>query len=382
MIAAPDPARRLRIFVYANVERDEAGGAQAVVRSLGDYLRARGHRVSLGWNSATGAGPSDSGEWAEHFPVRAGQRRWLHLPTALRLLTRLLRERPDVVNIHFASAAARYFQLFAPWLGYRTVLTCHGSDILRPLPQDVPHLPVILAGADAVTAVSQDISARIGELRSEVPVSVIANGVDTEFWHPAPRHQPTTGCTEGLIVAVGRLERVKGFDLLIDALARLNASGTEARLTLIGEGSERAALEQQARAMQVAQRVEFAGRLPREAVRARLHDADVFVLSSRSEGTPLALLEAMATGTACVAASVGGVPASAGTAARLVPPNDPAALDAAIAELLADPQARNEIAKAARDRALAFDVGETHRTYEALMLGLLVKRGAGNSAHV
>jgi glycosyltransferase involved in cell wall biosynthesis len=382
MTAAPNPGRRLRILVYANVERDEAGGAQAVVRSLCDHFHAAGHRVSLGWNSATGEGERDGDEWVEHFAVRVGQQRWLHLPAALRLLTRLLRERPDVVNIHFASAAARYFQLFAPWLGFRTGLTCHGSDVLRPLPQDVPHLPAILAGADAVTAVSQDIAARIGELADGTLVTVIANGVDTGFWHPSPQAAIATRCAMGRIVAVGRLERVKGFDLLIDALARLQAEGIEARLTLIGEGAERAALEQQARTAQVADRVEFAGRLPRESVRARLQDADLFVLSSRSEGTPLALLEAMATGTACIAASVGGVPASAGNAARLVASDDPAALSSAIAELLADRQARYGIANAARDRALAFDVGRTHRAYEAIMLGLTGMRRPGSSAQV
>ncbi|MEQ5787967.1 glycosyltransferase family 4 protein [Erythrobacter sp. NFXS35] len=382
MASASDSARRLRILVYANVERDEAGGAQAVVRSLCDHLCARGHRVSLGWNSATGTGKRDTGEWVQHFPVRAGQKRWLHLPTALRLLARLLRERPEVVNIHFASAAARYFQLFAPWLRFRTVLTCHGSDVLRPLRQDEPHLPAILAGADVVTAVSQDIAARIGAVRRGVSVAVIANGIDTDFWHPAMQTRPAKGSVTGRIVAVGRLERVKGFDLLIDALARLRTEGIEARLTLIGEGAERAALEQQVRAAQVADRVEFAGRLPREAVRARLQCADLFVLSSRSEGTPLALLEAMATGTACIATSVGGVPASAGTAVRLVAPENPAALSAAIAELLADRQARHAVANAARQRALAFDVGATHRAYEAIMLGLPAMQGTGSSAHV
>lgn len=371
--------QRLRILIYANVERDEAGGAQAVVRSLCDHLSARGHQVSLGWNSASGSARFDANEWAEHFPVRATRRRWPHLPTAARLLIRLLRERPDVVNIHFASAAARYFQLLAPLLGYRTMLTCHGSDVLRPLPQDAPHLSAIVARADAVTAVSHDIATRLEEMESSernCAIAVIPNGVDTRFWDADPDCAAPAAGAEGRIIAVGRLEPVKGFDLLIDALARLHAAGVAASLTLVGEGSQRAVLEHQVRTARIAHRVEFTGRLPREQVRNRLRAADLFVLSSRSEGTPLALLEAMATGTACVAAQVGGVPASAGEAVRLVPPEDPAALSDALADLLANAAARRALADAARQRSFAFSVDETHRAYEELMLELADRKPA------
>lgn len=379
MLAIPGSAQRLRILVYANVKRDEAGGAQAVVRSLRDHLSNQGHQVSTGWNSENEPGVHNACEWVEHFPVRVGQRRWLHLPTAIRLFVRLLRERPDVINIHFASASSRYFYALAPLLGYRTVLTCHGSDVLRPLPQDAPHLATIISGADVVTAVSQDIADRVCESQGERHgrrVTVIANGVDTRFWHPVPQHPRETGLVTARIVAVGRLEQVKGYDLLIEALARLRTAGIATSLTLIGDGSQRAVLEKQTQVAGIDDRVVFTGPLPREQVRARLHEADLFVLPSRSEGTPLALLEAMATGTACLAAGVGGVPASAGKAVRLVPPEDPATLSAAIADLLTDPQARIALAERARTRALGFSIDETHRAYEALMLGLAsAKRG-------
>jgi glycosyltransferase involved in cell wall biosynthesis len=373
MASAPDADRQLRILVYANVERDEAGGAQAVVRSLRDYLRGRGHKVSSGWNSGIEGKVQNKGEWVGHFPIRQGQRRWLHIPTAARLATRLVRERPDVVNIHFASPSARYFHALAPLFGYQTVLTCHGSDVLRPLPQDAEHLPAIVTGADEVTAVSQDIAARLAENKdgeTQLQVTVIPNGVDTRFWHPAAHRPPAHHKTGGQIIAIGRLEPVKGFDLLIDALARLRARGSQATLTLVGDGSQRAALEAQAHTAGIADSVVFAGQLPREEVRAKLHAADLFVLPSRSEGTPLALLEAMATGTACIATCVGGVPASVGEAAWLVSPEDAAALSTAIAHLLAEPKARSALGHAARERACKFSAEETHRAYETVMLNL------------
>lgn len=371
MAASPGPARRLRILVYSNVERDEAGGAQGVVRGLCHHLRGRGHHVSLGWNSARAPGTAPDGEWMEHYPVRAGQPRWLHLPTLMRLLVRLLRERPDVVHLHFASASARNFYAAAPWLGFRTVLTCHGSDLLRTLPQDTAHLRAILSGADALTAVSTDLAARIDEICGGPEggkVMVIPNGVDTRFWHPAPAVEEPS--RPNRIITVGRLEPVKGFDLLIDALARLPTALGGTRLTLVGEGSQREALEHRARAAGIAERVDFAGRLPREEIRARLHAADLFVMPSRSEGTPLALLEAMASGLACLATEVGGIPGAAQGAARLVAPDDPAALAQAMADLLPDAAARGALARAARARALAFSIDETHQAYESLLLAL------------
>lgn len=373
--------RPLRIVLYANVERDEAGGAQSVVRTLRDNLQKRGHAVSIGWNNAKDKQGQDAGEWVAHFPLRAGQQRWLHLPSVVRLCARLLRERPDVVNIHFASASARYFYTLAPWFGYHTMLTCHGSDLLDPLPQDIPHLSAVVAGADAVTAVSQDIATRIGAGVGTAPgriAAVIPNGVDTRFWQADPHGRHAAQPGRARIIAIGRLERVKGFDLLIDAFAQLVAAGTKATLMLIGDGSERARLEHQARAAGIADQVVFTGRLPPEDVRARLHEANLFVLPSRSEGTPLALLEAMAAGTPCIAARVGGIPAIADQVVRLVPPEDTAQLGAAIADLLANPRTRDELADKARERANAFSVERTYAAYEALMLGLM--REAHSSA--
>lgn len=361
---------KLRILLYANVDAGEAGGVQAVVRGLRAHLRAQGHHVATGW--AERSGPADQGDdgWAEQFPVRPNRDRWLHVPTMARLTLRLMRERPQVVHVHYASPSTRYVIVLAPWLGFRVVVTCHGSDILRPLAQDVAHLAPVLTGADAVTVVSQDIAARheaVG-IPPRRPLALIANGVDTGFWHPPAERE---AAKEGVgLVAVGRLEPVKGFDVLIAACGLLARQGHGPRLVLIGEGSQQAALAEQARALGIADRVTFAGRLPAGAIRDRLHAADLFVLPSRSEGMPLALMEAMATGIAAVAADVGGVARTAGGAARLVPPEDPEALAGAIAALAADPAARTALARHAHTRAQELSVAGAHAAYEALMVDL------------
>ncbi|MBI1403127.1 MAG: glycosyltransferase [Porphyrobacter sp.] len=371
--SAPGSGQRaLRILLYTNVDRAEVGGVQAVVRSLRSHLAAQGHAVSSGW-AVSSDGASDGGEdgWIAQFPVLEGQRRWLHGRTAWRFVRRLWRERPDVVNIHFASASARYFILFSRLLGYRVLITCHGSDLLRPLPQDAPHLPAVLRDADAVSTVSEAIRDRIAAdpaLAAARP-QVIPNGVDTQFWRPAQDCAASTGAPP-LIVAVGRLAPIKGFDVLIDALAQLAEAGTGCRLVLIGDGPEQAALERQARDRGAAGQIAFCGRLGPETVREHLRNAALFAMPSRSEGMPLALLEAMATGVPAVASRVGGVPRLAEGCARLVAPENPAALADGIGSLLADDAARDALARAGRERALAFSAARAHHRYESLMIAL------------
>lgn len=342
-----------------------------MVRSLAQYLKRRGHAVATGWAQGTARPDSPSPEWAAQFPVRHGTRRWFHLPSGARVLWRLLRERPQIVHIHYASPSARYFTMLARWLPFRVMVTCHGSDILRPLAGDVPHLGAVLREADLATAVTTDIRRRLADqqLLAESDCLLVPNGVDTDFWQPAP--EPRARTPEPVLVAVGRLEHVKGIDLLISACGMLVAAGQPVRLVIVGEGSQRAALERQALAAGIGSRITFAGALPPPAIRARLHAADLFVLPSRSEGMPLALLEAMATGTAAIAADVGGIARMAGGAVRLVRAEDATDLASAIAELAADPALRRARAAEARTRALAFSIGRTNAAYEAAMLALV-----------
>jgi glycosyltransferase involved in cell wall biosynthesis len=144
---------------------------------------------------------------------------------------------------------------------------------------------------------------------------------------------------------VGRLSHVKGADIAIAALATMR--NKSALLVFVGDGPDRPALEAQAKALGVASRVRFVGMVPQAS--SVLPAFDTLVLSSRSEGTPMILLETIHAGVPIVASAVGGVPdlLPAGTA-LLVAPNDPAALGAAMDQALADPAAARRRATAAR----------------------------------
>lgn len=370
---APPRAQSPRILIYANADRSEAGGVQSVVRGLGPYLSRQGFVVQTGWSHDHRSKERGATEWVLNFHVRPG-RRWLHVPSLVNAAVELARFRPDVVNVHYASPSTLYFLGLRQFFGYRLLLSCHGSDILRPLPHDAPHIPSLITGADGITAVSQDLFRRIAAHTPAGSLHYLPNGVDTAFWHPPGPADPAKPGLPRHIVSVGRLERVKGFDVLLDALALLACDGMECHLTLVGDGSQRAALESRVDELSLRERVEFTGVLPRERIRGIFHRAHAFVLPSRSEGTPLALLEAMACGLPCVATRVGGVLSAGGDGVLLVKAEDPAALAGAISTALTDGTAASALSEAALRQAAKFSPEKTLSLYRDLLCSLAHKK--------
>ena len=147
---------------------------------------------------------------------------------------------------------------------------------------------------------------------------------------------------------------IKGFDLLVEALPAVVAGVGSARLLLIGDGPERAALEARAAALGVAGRLHVTGATTE--VMPCLAAADVVAAPSRNEGMGRALVEAMALGIPVVGAAVGGIPAVIvdGECGRVVPPGDSPALAKALVDLGRDAALRGKLGEAARRRAEAF----------------------------
>ena len=141
------------------------------------------------------------------------------------------------------------------------------------------------------------------------------------------------------IVTVGSLEQpYKGIDILIDSVAASVQAGLNLRLEIIGEGRFRPEL--QTRAGRLGNRVHFAGQIPAgEGVRSHLDRADLFILPSRTEGLPRALLEAMARALPSIGSAVGGIPELL-CPEDLVPPGDSSALASKIKEVALSPQRR------------------------------------------
>ena len=168
---------------------------------------------------------------------------------------------------------------------------------------------------------------------------------------------------------VGRVTHEKGLDVMLEGLRRL--PDLPILLAVVGEGREREALGRRAVEISQADRVRWLGMVPDGG---RYFSAfDLYVLSSRTEGTPITLLEAMEAGVPIVTTAVGGIPdVVSGQEAWLVPPDDPAALAGAIRDAYGSPQERQARADRARGRvASQFAVGPWLDRYEALYRELL-----------
>ena len=211
----------------------------------------------------------------------------------------------------------------------------------------------------AHVAVGERVARAVEGFAGLVPGSIraIHNGVPDVDLEPLPR------ASDGPVLgALGRLDFQKGFDVMLRALVDV----PEARLVVVGDGPERAALERLAKELALAERVRFEGW--REDARRYLTTFDVFVLPSRFEGFPLAIVEAMLARLPVVAANVGSVAEAVadGETGVLVPPEDPAALASAVRRVLDDPEGRARMGDRGRRRALAFTPAAMARAYEAV----------------
>lgn len=181
-----------------------------------------------------------------------------------------------------------------------------------------------------------------------------------------------------LVGIVARLVPIKDHASFIAAAARVARADPSVHFVLAGDGPIRAGLEVAAAEAGLGSRVHFLGWW--EDLPALYADLDVVALASRNEGTPVSLLEAMAAGVPVVATAVGGVPdvVCHGETGLLVPPGDPAALAAALASLLGDPERRCTLGLAGRRAAFpAYDAKGLIARIEALYLELAAGPGAG-----
>lgn len=178
-----------------------------------------------------------------------------------------------------------------------------------------------------------------------------------------------------VVVGVGRLVHVKGFDLLVGALPGVLAAVPTARVVLVGDGPERGALEAQARALGVGSRLTLTGAT--DDVASLLAAADVCAAPSRNEGMGRVLVEAMVLGIPVVGTAVGGIPAVIGDdeAGLVVPAADTPALAGALALLGRDVALRRKLGEAARERAEMFSTTVADRRLVELYAALAREKG-------
>lgn len=188
-------------------------------------------------------------------------------------------------------------------------------------------------------------------------------GVALDRWPPSTptRRVPA----EARLVHVGSLNAVKDQTMLVEALALLADRGVEFTLDMVGEDTLGGALQSRVRALGIWERVRFHGFLPHARLRPVVEAADVFVLASRHEAGPVAVLEAGVLGVPTVGTAVGHVRELAPEAALAVPVGDTGALARGVESLLANEDRRLRLAREAKRKALEWDADRTaHRVME------------------
>jgi glycosyltransferase involved in cell wall biosynthesis len=329
-MAAEAPAR----LSILHVMRAPVGGLFRHVADLARAQTARGHRVGLFAGAGSGGAQSDA-TLAELARTLAGgvtrmpMSRHLGLrdvAAVAQVAARAAEMSADVIHGHGAKGGA-YARLARKLRAVR-VYTPHGGSLHYRW--GTPAGLVYLAAERALmprtdlflfeSAYGRDaFRAKVGDPGARA--RIVHNGVaDSEF-------EPIILTADASdVVFVGELRRLKGVDVLLNALAIEH--GSPLRAIIVGDGPERAAFEAQAQALGLAGEVHFAGSMPARAAFAR---GRVLVVPSRAESFPYVVLEAAAAGVPVVATAVGGIPEIFGPdTAELVPPGDPAALRQAI----------------------------------------------------
>jgi glycosyltransferase involved in cell wall biosynthesis len=361
----------VRIAVFCP-EWGQVGGIERKAESLIAEFERRGHRVVVLARGNPAAVSSGATPLVVRVRMHTLPRRPLALARQLRFGLRFgpavaalrratIAHDVDVVLTLAVSAFAPYAIAFS-----RTrplVLSLEGRETGGVFTATPRVLRRALRRAARIVACSSSLATDARALAPEATerIVMIPNGVELErfatgpsFAHPRP-----------YVLAVGRLARQKGFDVLLEAFARLDARAAGVDLLVAGEGPERPALEALRTRLGLGTRVQLLGALDSPTVAALYRGALFVACPSRWEGLPLVCLEAMASGRAVVAAGVDGVTDAVvhEETGLVVPSEDVPSLTAALATLLDDPGHRGRLAAGGSARAAGFRWSEVAERY-------------------
>ncbi len=331
-----------------------AGGIERRIREVG-RRHAKRHDVHVltAQLRGTSASDNDDGIQVHRLPSRFFLQRFYNPPLVSTngLAHAIRRIRPDVIDFH-SRWSASYAKAYKHAKAAR-VFTYHntygeGSGLLGVLSHlnDRATRPFI-AQSDRIIAISQFLVEDLKAHRFPTSrVRLVPNGVDRVSLQAAAK--PPEPSHRNVVVAVGRVVRLKGFDLLVRALPHLDA---DVRVLICGEGPERNPLKRLAKRLGVDHRIDLPGWVPEPEKLGILSHCLAYVQPSRFEAFGLAALEALAMGAPVIATRVGGLPEVVGDAGILVDPESPTALAAAINRLHRQPASRAALAKRTTERA-------------------------------
>jgi len=245
---------------------------------------------------------------------------------ALKIIRPAMNFQPDIIHSFGAlTLPAAYSARLVT--GSPVVVSLHGTDFHRI--NRSAFLIRWLSLADAIVCVSQHMETQLRKKLPDKPIFYCPSGVDLSTFYPestVKRHDE--------IVCVGRLTTVKRYDLILEAFARIVQKYPEYRLKIMGRGELLADLQNRARVLNTEGLVVFGGVVGKEELAHILRSAKLFLMASDWEGTPKAMLEAMACGLPVVSTDVGDCARVARGAGKVTADHSPAGLAQAVLDVL------------------------------------------------
>jgi glycosyltransferase involved in cell wall biosynthesis len=296
------------------------------------------------------------------------------------LAARRAGRRADLVHAHWWFPGG--VQALAARTGLPLVTTLHGTDVrlARSRPAATAACARVLRASGRVTAVSGWLAAQAASFAPGLaPVTVAPMPADDRAFSPGPGDEPRDE-----LLFVGRLDRQKGAEIALRALALLDGPAAGLALRVVGGGPEEPALRRLAGELGVAGRVRWDGHLSQADLAGRYRRAAALLVPGRDEGLGLVAVEGQLSGAPVVAAASGGLldVVADGRTGRTFPPGEPGALARAVESTLADRDATARMAKAAREQAAArFGPAGAARAYAAVYAEAIEgRRGRGARA--
>jgi len=292
------------------------------------------------------------------FGVRLDK--WLYPALAARAACRM---KPDLIHAVLESFAGEALvRCAAKRPAVPRLLTCQSTNTRLRLEQ-------IHRAAHRITAISSVLVDRAKKFKHR-HVMLIPNGIPLS---DIERERKRTAKIPGRILFVGRLEPMKGVDILLEACAKILKEGVADGLRIVGSGSQERFLRRRAKQLDIAEHVTFVGYLSPPAVYHEFAEAPIFCALSRSEALGNVFLEAQAAGCAVLATKTGGIPdiVKDGETGLLVKPDNVKAATETLRQLLDDPQLREHLSKAAIQHAREYDWGTIAERYATVYEDML-----------
>jgi len=362
------------LLVVSELFPPAIGGSAVLLSEI--YRRLHGHSVSVLTDETTSPGPDGDDGHAFSIQRRAiATRAWglvnpagalHHFEVGVRI-RRMTNRRRSVVHCGRAIPEGIAAWMSRQMYGAPYVVWCHGEDISTALTSRELTWVMTRVVRGAAAVIANSLSTRGLLLPLGIPeerIHVVYPGVDPDRFHPGVdgsvlRRSLLRG-GNALLLSVGRLQRRKGHDLVIDAMARLKSLLPGLRYVIVGDGEEKASLERLVLSHGLADRVTFVGAVSDNALPAYFAACDVFAMPNRREGADIegfgiVFLEAAASGKPAIGGNSGGAPEAIDPekTGLLVSGHDAGELADAVARLSRNAGERAAFGSAARTRVLA-----------------------------